>query len=72
MKIYIGTREKRFCKTSFHLRIDGAHTKLKTRMESNTLARQSFGMLKICKDCILIELCPWEKKERKKKDHEQN
>ena len=47
------------------------HTKLKTRMGSNRLARQSFGMLKICKDHILFELCLWEKKEeeeeRKKK-----
>ena len=33
-----------------------AHMKIKTRMESNRLARQSFGMLIIPKDRILFEL----------------
>ena len=46
-------------------------------MESNRLARQSFGMLKIRKDSILFELCQWKKKEEekrrnKKKEDEQN
>ena len=49
-------------------------------MGSNRLARQSFGMLKTCKDRILFELCLWEKKEeirkkeegRKKKEDEQD
>ena len=36
-------------------------------MGSNRVARQSFGMLKICKDHILFELCLWKKKERRKK-----
>ena len=37
-------------------------------MGSNRLARQSFGMFKICKDCILFELFMWKKKERKKRN----
>ena len=47
-------------------------------MESNRVARQLFGMLKIFKDRILFELCLWKKKEeerrkkRKKKEVEQN
>ena len=36
-------------------------------MESNRVARQSFGMLKIREDRILFELCLWEKDERRKK-----
>ena len=35
-------------------------------MGRNRLARHSFGVLKICKDLILFELCLWKKKERKK------
>ena len=42
------------------------HTKIKTRMKSNKLAKQSFGILKICKDRALIELLLWQKKESKK------
>ena len=39
-------------------------------MESNRLARQSFGMLKIRKDSILFELhvCLWKKKGERKKE----
>ena len=44
-----------------------ANTKLKARMESNRLARQLFGMLKIRKEHILLELCLWRKKEETKK-----
>ena len=44
-----------------------ALTKFKTRMGSNKLARQPFGMLKISKDLILFELCLWKKKEKRKK-----
>ena len=36
------------------------------------LARQSFGMQKICKDCILFGLIPWKKKEQEKNEDEQN
>ena len=43
-----------------------AHTKLKTSMGSNRLARHSFGMLKICKDRLLFELCLWKKKEEER------
>ena len=42
-------------------------------MERNRLVRQSFGMFKIRKDCVLFELCLWKKKEeeeRKKEDEE--
>ena len=48
-----------------------AHTKLKTSMEINRVARQSFGILKIRKDRIIFELCLWKKKQKKKED-EQN
>ena len=46
-------------------------------MESNRLARQLLGMLKICKDHMLFELCLGRKKEKeerktKKKKDEQN
>ena len=44
-----------------------AHTKLKERMGSNRLVRNSFGMLKIGKDRILFELCLWKKKEKRGK-----
>ena len=43
-----------------------AHTKLKTRMGSNKLARQSFGVFKIRKYRILLELCLWNKKEERR------
>ena len=33
-------------------------------MESNRVARESFGMLKFCKDHVLFELCLWNKKEK--------
>ena len=36
-------------------------------MGSNRLARQLFGMLKICKDRILFELCLWKKKEEERR-----
>ena len=51
-----------------------AHTKLKTRMERNRLARQLFAMLKIRKDHILFELCLWKEKEEeeRKQEGEQN
>ena len=45
--------------------------KLKVRMESNGLAKQSFGIVEIHKDDILYELRLWKKKKKKKKD-EQN
>ena len=45
-----------------------AHTKLKTRMESNR-ARQSFGMLKIYEDGIVLI---FSRGRRKKKEYEQN
>ena len=44
-----------------------AHTKLKTRMESYRLARESFGMPKILKDCMLFELCQWKKKDEERR-----
>ena len=44
-----------------------AHTKLKTGMGSNGLARQSFDMLKICKDRIPFELCLWRKKKEERR-----
>ena len=47
------------------------HTKLKTRMDCNRLARESFGMLKICKNLVLFELCSWKKNKKKKKEDEQ-
>ena len=33
-------------------------------MGSNRLARQSFGMVKFYKDCILFEFCLWKKKRK--------
>ena len=42
-------------------------TKLKARMDCNRLARQSFGMLKICKNCVLFYLRLWKKKEERKR-----
>ena len=42
-------------------------------MESDRVAKQSFGTLKFRKDRILFELCMWKKKEeRKKTEDEQN
>ena len=45
------------------------HTKLKTRMGSNRLAKHSFGMLKICRNSVLFELHVylWIKKERRRR-----
>ena len=40
-------------------------------MGSNRLARKSFGMPKIRKDCTLFELCLCEKKERNKETKKQ-
>ena len=40
-----------------------ADTELKTRMDSNRLARQSLGMLKICKYLILLSSA-WEEERR--------
>ena len=37
-------------------------------MECNSIARLSFGMLKIRQDRILFELYLWRKKERRKKE----
>ena len=36
-------------------------------MESNRLARQSSGLLKICKDRVLFELYLWKKVRKKRK-----
>ena len=43
-----------------------AYTKLKTTMDNNWLARQSFGMLKFRKDHLLFELFSWKKKEKRR------
>ena len=43
-----------------------AQTKLKARMGSNRLARQSFGMFKVRKDRILFKLFLSKKKEIRK------
>ena len=55
-----------------HIATHIAHTKLKTRMGSNRLARQLFGMLKLRKDCILFELQMYACGRRKNKEDEQN
>ena len=36
-------------------------------MGSNRLAKQSFGLFKICKDYILFELFLWKKKEERRR-----
>ena len=52
------------------------HMKLKTRMGSNRLATQSFGMLKFHKNRVLFELSLWKKKKeeegRKKMNKTEN
>ena len=40
-----------------------AHMKLRTKLGSSRLARQSFGMFKISKNHKLFELFLWKKKE---------
>ena len=40
-------------------------------MESNSLARQSFGILKVLKDRILFQLCLWKKKEEEQEQEDE-